>query len=195
MTNDKPQDSEGVGSARYMSPETALHEAGYVVLAETFGYLTLVYYLGEQDVSIYYYNGDRLIRETTPPLCVIGMGGYAAELLFSDGTDLAGCAYDLEQVTDTYDERFVNSLLSEVCLSSREAVDALARGLTDEQRSCLYIAYDKLASLRQACLETARKLQRVPTGAKWSNDITNRIWQEPGGKVRYGNVQSNDTNF
>jgi len=159
-----------------MSPQTALHEAGHIVLAETFGYLTLVHYLGEQDVSIYHFVGDRLIQGTTPHLCVIGMGGRAAELLFSDGTDLAGCAYDFERVTDTYDELFVSSLLSEVRSSSREAVDALAGDLTDQQRACLCIAYDRLVDRREACLETARKLQRVPAGAKWSNDVTGRIW-------------------
>lgn len=166
-----------------MSHSTALHEAGHIVLAETFGYLTLVYYLGGQNVSLYYFYGERFIRETTPPLCVIGMGGYAAELLFSDSTDLAGCAYDFERVTATYNEPFVSSLLSEVRSSSREAVDAQASGLTDEQRACLYVAYDRLADQRHACLETASRLQQVPAGAKWSNDTTNRIWDAPNRPV------------
>jgi len=158
-----------------MSTDTALHEAGHIVLAETFGYLTLAHYLGGQNVSLYYFDGERFVREIAPPLCVIGMGGYAAELLFSDSADLAGCAYDFERVTATYDEPFVSSLLSEVRPSARDAVDALAGGLTDKQRACLYIAYDRLVDRRQACLGTARKLQRVPAGAKWSNDTSNRI--------------------
>jgi hypothetical protein len=162
-----------------MSTDTALHEAGHIALAETFGYLTLVYYLGGQNVSLYYFDGGRFIRETTPPLCVIGMGGYAAELLFSDSVDLAGCAYDFERVIATYDEPFVSSLLSRIRSSSRKAVDALAGDLTVEQRICLCIAYDRLVGRREACLETAKKLQWVPAGAKWSNDTSNRVWDAP----------------
>lgn len=162
-----------------MSPGTALHEAGHIVLAETFGYLTLAYYLGGQNVSLYYFDEERFIRGIAPPLCVIGMGGYAAELLFSDSVDLAGCAYDFERVIATYDEPFVSSLLSEIRQSSWEAVDAMTDCLTAEQRACLYVAYDRLIGRREACLETAKKLQWVPAGAKWSNDTTNRIWDAP----------------
>ena len=42
---------------------------------------------------------------------------------------------------------------------------------------------------------SATAMADTPSIIGWGNDITNRIWQEPGGKVRYGNVQSNDTNF
>jgi len=149
------------------------------LLAETFGYLTLAYYLGGQKVSLYYFDEERFIRGIASPLCVIGMGGYAAELLFGESVELAGCAYDFERVIATYDEQFVSSLLSNVRRSSLKAVDALADDLMAEQQACLYVAYDRLVDRREACLGTVRKLQQVPAGAKWSNDTSNRIWDAP----------------
>ncbi len=177
MTNPKSSGCER--STWYTSPGTALHEAGHIVLAETFGYLTLAYYQGGQNVSLYYFDEERFIRGIAPPLCVIGMGGYAAELLFSDSIDLAGCACDFERVIATYDEPFVSSLLSRVRSSSRKAVDALTDRLMAEQRACLYVAYDRLVGRREACLETAKRLQWVPDRAKWSNGTTTRIWDAP----------------
>ena len=162
-----------------MSPGTALHEAGHIVLAETFGYFALVYYQGGQLVSVYYFDGEAFVKDVIPPLCVIGMGGYAAELLFGDSVDLHGCSYDFEQVAVTYSGSFVDSLLSQVRGSSRQAVDAIAHELTPEQRACLYIAYDRLAERREECLETAKRLQQVPAGAKWSNAPTDQIWDSP----------------
>ncbi|MBL7064027.1 MAG: hypothetical protein ISS49_07425 [Anaerolineae bacterium] len=166
-----------------MSPGTALHEAGHIVLAETFGYLTLAYYLGGQNVSLYYFDEERFIRGIASPLCVIGMGGYAAELLFGESVDLAGCAYDFERVIATYDEQFVSSLLPNVRRSSLKAVDAMTDRLTAEQWTCLYVAYDRLVDRREACLGTANKLQQVPAGAKWSNDTSNRVWEVPNRPV------------
>ena len=162
-----------------MSAGTALHEAGHIVLAETFGYFALVYHRGGQAVSVYYFDGQAFIKEVTPPLCIIGMGGYASELLFGDEVDLHGCTYDLEQVVTTYDAPFVASLLPQVKESSRAAVDAVAAGLSVEQRACLYVAYNRLIERREACLETTQRLQWVPAGAKWSNAPDDEIWNRP----------------